>query len=228
MAAGRTPTEELWEREYTELKVLPTSNRTSPSKAVVLLSQALDLPPPLIVLDAGCGLGRNAVYFAQRGDTVYAVDLSSTAVESTGRLAAAADVADRVHASRGQLDRGFPFQDESFDLVLDSYVFCHLSEISVREAYRHEMYRVAKSNGYVLSTVFSLDDSYYGPLLHGEDRTVVDPRNGIAKRLYAEQEIRTFYETEFRVAFFARLEFPDVVLGRTYWRSILAYLLRKP
>jgi SAM-dependent methyltransferase len=218
----------LWEREYTELKVLPTSHRTSPSKAVMLLSQALALPRQLMVLDAGCGLGRNTVYFAQRGDTVYAVDLSPTAVESTRRLAADAGVANRVHTSRGPLDRGFPFQDESFDLVLDSYVFCHFSETSVRAAYRHEMHRVARPNGYVLSTVFSLDDGYYGPLLRGEDRPIVDPRNGIAKRLYAEQEIRKFYEAEFRVAFFARLEFPDIVLGRTYWRSILAFLLRKP
>ena len=40
------------------------------------------------ILDAGCGSGRNLVYFLREGYDVYGVDADAQAVESTRRLAA--------------------------------------------------------------------------------------------------------------------------------------------
>lgn len=52
------------------------------------------LPPdrPLKVLDAGCGEGRDAVFFASRGYEVTAFDISPVGIEKAMRLADKADV----------------------------------------------------------------------------------------------------------------------------------------
>jgi tellurite methyltransferase len=52
------------------------------------------LPPtrPMRLLDAGCGEGRNAVFFARNGYRVTAFDLAESGVEKTKRLAEEADL----------------------------------------------------------------------------------------------------------------------------------------
>ncbi len=55
----------------------------------------LDLLPPdrtIKLLDAGCGEGRNAVFFASRGFAVTAFDTSQVGIEKTKRLADKAQV----------------------------------------------------------------------------------------------------------------------------------------
>ena len=55
----------LWDREYSDLKVIPSSTRQLPSKPLVLFAEILDFRKMRKVLDAGCGIGRNAIYLAQ-------------------------------------------------------------------------------------------------------------------------------------------------------------------
>src|SRR6185503_1024236 len=45
--------------------------------------------PGMRILDAGCGSGRNLVYFLRKGYEVFGVDQSAAAISQTQRLAAA-------------------------------------------------------------------------------------------------------------------------------------------
>lgn len=75
--------------------------------------------PPGRVLDLGAGQGRNAVWLAQQGHTVTAVDLSDVAVEQGRAAAAAAGVS--VEFIVADLAEWEPPTAE-FDLVLLSYL----------------------------------------------------------------------------------------------------------
>lgn len=70
-------------------------------------------------LDLGCGEGADAIWLADHGWTVVAVDVSNIALERLRAQAAARGVADRIDARRHDLDHdldhGLP--DGSFDLV---------------------------------------------------------------------------------------------------------------
>ncbi len=78
----------------------------------------VDVVTPLLpgrALDLGCGEGGDAVWLAQRGWHVTAVDISTTALRRTVEHAAEAGVADRVGVARHELGATFP--DGEFDLV---------------------------------------------------------------------------------------------------------------
>ena len=85
----------------------------------VLVKEATGLTPG-IALDLGCGEGADAIWLAQRGWRVTAVDISQTALERGARGAAAAGVAERVDWQPHDLAHTFP--DGSYDLVSTQYL----------------------------------------------------------------------------------------------------------
>jgi SAM-dependent methyltransferase len=220
----------LWDREYSDLKVIPSSTRQLPSKPLVLFAEILDFRKMRKVLDAGCGIGRNAIYLAKKGCEVHAVDYSIQALTMLNNAARRSSVEEHINTYCCKLQKTFPFESSFFDLVLDSYVFCHFVEDDFREDYRRELHRVTKPGGFVFSSVFSFEDEYYRDIRATKphtDNLVTDPHNGITKRLYTEGEIREFFSVAFEVKYFAKFEFTDVVLGQQYRRSIFAMALRR-
>jgi tellurite methyltransferase len=90
---------------------------------------AFDAPTPLVIeivqiltpghaLDLACGAGRNAIFLAQQGWQVTAVDGSAAAIETLrGRAQGAL-----IDAVLTDLQRGaFPIAAEAYDLILASY-----------------------------------------------------------------------------------------------------------
>ncbi|HEX5223665.1 MAG TPA: class I SAM-dependent methyltransferase [Solirubrobacteraceae bacterium] len=80
---------------------------------------ALGLPTPARILDAGCGSGRNMIELARRG-AVTGVELSHTSVE----LARARGCGEVIEGS--VLD--MPFPDDAFDLAVSLDVIEHLED----------------------------------------------------------------------------------------------------
>lgn len=69
-------------------------------------------------LDVACGAGGQAVWLAQRGLDVVAVDASDAAVDLASAAAAAGDVGDRVDAEVIDLDAGIPHDLGDFDVIV--------------------------------------------------------------------------------------------------------------
>ena len=66
-------------------------------------------------LDLGCGEGADAIWLAERGWTVVAVDVSTTALDRGRAAAQERGVAERIDFQQHDLDTGFPAGQ--FDLV---------------------------------------------------------------------------------------------------------------
>jgi SAM-dependent methyltransferase len=99
------------------------------------------------VLDAGCGDGRNLVYFLQRGFECFAIDRDPAAVEHVRALAArlSGDAsADRFVA--GELD-GLPWGDGTMDAVLCSAVLHFAADEAHFGRMLREMWRVLAPGG---------------------------------------------------------------------------------
>lgn len=103
--------------------------------------ERLHLPAGALILDAGCGSGRNMVDLARHG-TVTGVELSETSVQ----VARGRDVGEVVEGSLMDM----PFDEDTFDLSVSLDVIEHLQD---DVGALRELRRVTKPSGALLVTV---------------------------------------------------------------------------
>lgn len=103
--------------------------------------------PGMWILDAGCGSGRNLVYFFRAGYEVFAIDESSEALAQTRRLAA--ELAPHLPPEnfREEPVERMSFPDESFDVVISSAVLHFARTEEKWHSMVREMWRVLKPGG---------------------------------------------------------------------------------
>jgi SAM-dependent methyltransferase len=220
---------ELWDREYRDRLVIPSSSRVQPAKAFTLFERMGAFDGGGHVLDAGCGNGRNAVYLAKLGWDVTAIDASPAAVERASRLVVDSNLEWQVSVGERVLADKWTYDDSTFDLVVDSYVLCHYADVSFIDTYLSEIRRVLKPGGIVYSAHFSTSDSYYDTVGVRDsicDKLVIDPNNGLHKRLYDMDELSQLLGGYFRIEAKVDYRFDDICLGHKYERSVLAFLMR--
>jgi SAM-dependent methyltransferase len=103
--------------------------------------------PPMRVLDAGCGGGRNLVYFLRAGYDVCGVDQSGEAVARVRALASA--LAPRLPPENFRVEHveGMSFDDDSFDAVISSAVLHFARDEGQWRGMMSEMWRVLRPGG---------------------------------------------------------------------------------
>jgi SAM-dependent methyltransferase len=85
-----------------------------------LLEQAIGGLPTGTALDLGCGAGRHAIYLAERGWHVTAVDRSAVGIDLLRRRANAGEL--EIDARVADLEsHGFTLEPDHYDLICDFY-----------------------------------------------------------------------------------------------------------
>ncbi|OBJ10521.1 SAM-dependent methyltransferase [Mycobacterium sp. 1482292.6] len=105
---------QFWEERYRSAERV-WSGRVNPRLAEV----TADLPVGR-ALDLGCGEGADALWLAERGWQVVAVDVSATALRRAKEAASARNLLARIDFQRHDLNESFP--DGTFDLVSAQYL----------------------------------------------------------------------------------------------------------
>lgn len=100
------------------------------------------------VLDAGCGTGRNLLYFLRSGAQVYGVDQNPEAIAQLKNLASAFPHINPEESFSIAPVEQLPFENESFDLVVSSAVLHFAENQEHFEAMLSAMWRVLKPGGY--------------------------------------------------------------------------------
>ena len=135
------------------------------------------------VLDAGCGDGRNLIYFLQRGFTCFGIDRDPGAIRTVRHLAAALapDLSDE-NFQAGELE-ALPWEPASVDAVICSAVLHFADDGTHFGRALEEMWRVLAPGGLFFSRLASnigLESILGSPagkpvrLPDGTDRFVVD------------------------------------------------------
>lgn len=124
-------------------------NRLLGNVDIYLLDQILKgrFTKEMKILDAGCGEGRNAVYFIQKGYQIFGIDPNELAVQYCRYLSKSLNPEFDTHRFQvGQLEE-IPFHAGAFDAVICSAVL-HFAE-SVDNFWQmiHEIHRVLKPGG---------------------------------------------------------------------------------
>ncbi|CAN5785612.1 hypothetical protein BH18ACI4_BH18ACI4_21170 [soil metagenome] len=146
--------------------------------------------PGMRILDAGCGSGRNLVYFLRSGYDVCGIDESEDSIAQTRRLASAlaqrsSSVFLRLPADSFRVEpiERMSFADSNFDVVLSSAVLHFAGDEQKWYAMVNEMWRVLKPGGFLfarLASTIGIEDKVQpieGRRYHlpdGSDRFLVD------------------------------------------------------
>lgn len=107
-------TQAHWEEHYAE------RDRVWSGHVNVQFADVVSDLPPGRALDLGCGEGADAVWLAERGWNVVAVDVSETALGRARGAASSRGVSDRIDFI--QLDLSDSFPDGTFDLISSQFL----------------------------------------------------------------------------------------------------------
>jgi SAM-dependent methyltransferase len=99
------------------------------------------------ILDAGCGGGRNIVYFLRSGCPVFAVDENSEAIEYVRNLARSLAPNLPINNFKIAKIEQMPFADGQFDWVISSAVLHFAKSEQHFNEMLNEMWRVLKTDG---------------------------------------------------------------------------------
>jgi len=99
------------------------------------------------ILDAGCGEGRNAVYFVNGGFQVFGIDQNETAIQYCRFMAKSLDRRYDSHRFQVAGLEDIPFHKEAFDAVICSAVLHFAKDENNFWCMMNEMVRVLKPGG---------------------------------------------------------------------------------
>lgn len=122
------------------------------------------------ILDLGCGTGRHSIFLAKEGFTVYATDISNTAIKLTENKAKSLNI-ENIYFQQHDM-REIPFPNSFFDAIICVWTIMHgtLKDISKTI---NEIYRVLKPNGMLITDLNSVEDATYGTGKKIEQNTFV-------------------------------------------------------
>jgi SAM-dependent methyltransferase len=124
---------------------------------IYLLDQVLRnrIRSGMSILDAGCGGGRNLVYFLRCGLAVHAVDSEPAAVAAVRALAARWAPEMPAESFRNEPVEAMSFAAASFDVVVSSAVLHFARDEDHFRAMVREMWRVLKPGGLLFARLAS-------------------------------------------------------------------------
>jgi SAM-dependent methyltransferase len=218
--------QQAWNQEYQNAQGVPTSTRTRPSSAVKRLMSYIadhELDAGKDAIDLGCGIGRNAVYLAEEGYKVTAVDFSERALKKFRHTLAKHPQASHIRTEQTDLAKKLPFTDNSFDLAIDIVTTMTLTpdELPILEA---ELRRVIRPGGLFLTYVLSNDDGFLETTNPGGTSTTIEG-SGITDNYLGEKDLRRLYKGWDIIAM-DKIEKVDDFYGKKYTRRIWWMLLR--
>ncbi|HUP12511.1 MAG TPA: class I SAM-dependent methyltransferase, partial [Niastella sp.] len=107
------------------------------------------------VLDAGCGTGRNLVYFLRNGYEVFGIDPNRHAVDTVRELSAALAPDNPLENFTVCAAENLPYTDAAFDLVISSAVLHFAKDVQHFDIMLQSMFRVLKPGGYFFARLAS-------------------------------------------------------------------------
>lgn len=212
--------QQAWNKEYKDSQGVPTSTRIRPSSALKRFLKYIEshsLTSGKQIIDLGCGIGRNSLYLLDQGYDVTAVDFATHALQKLEKTVASHPRRSALVVKQMDLSKKFPFEDNSFDLALDSVTTMTLTPADWK-TFESELRRVVKPGGLFLSWVLSRDDGVIQEHAPGQSTYTVDI-SGITDYYFTEKDLRALYK-RWELLEIEEVRKSDVFYGRTYERRI--------
>jgi len=225
--------QKIWQGEHTKTAAFPSYDNSAPSDMVVRFGEFLKQKNLFFgkIVDIGCGRGRNAVYMAESGLEVFALDYIAEAIASTKKLADTKNISNHLHCICAGIDEPWPFEDNYFHIAIDCFSSIDIETKQGREVYKTEMLRTLKPGGFAMVAVVSAEDEFE------KEMTAISPglepnstfwkENGKFQKNYSVEELRSFYR-DFEIIDLQLLNKTAHKMGRAYQASNFYMVIKKP
>jgi SAM-dependent methyltransferase len=218
-----------WDSEYIR-QGIPSSHRDDPSGVLVwALANIRFITDGAITaaVDLGCGTGRNATALASEVKRVEAIDFSAKALD----IARTRSGAEAVTFLQGDVTKPLPFDDDSFDLATDIFVYFHQLADADRASYRREVNRILKPGGILLVSLATDNDGYYsacetGPLteISSSVRLTWDPVAEVGNILMSYEQVVAEFSDLFTLQMSWTKQRHGIMHGNHYERETVGTL----
>ncbi len=225
--------QQIWQNEHANPEALPSLTKTKPADAAIYFVNYLrDHQQPLNgkAIDIGCGKGRNSVFLAKQGFDVCALDYIKEALDKAKVLAEENNILEKIKFYQSAFDEQWPFEDNFFDVALDSFSSIDIETENGRNIYKREMFRTLKPGGFAFVGVVSAEDEQEKEMIlksPGPEKNSAIWPNGKFQKDYDEEELKSFYK-EFKILELKSISKPATKLGRNYTGTDIYLILQKP
>lgn len=226
------PQKSAWENEYKNS--LLVTKKEGPQNFIVqfmkYLKKEKNLPmSDLLVLDLGCGTGRNSNYLAERGNQVVGLDIANNALKIASERAKKAGLSTQTEYLHRSIGDALRFPENHFDLILDITASNSIKS-SEREIYLKESSRVLKPGGFMILRALCKDgDQNAQKLLKSSPGSELDTYYlkdlKLMERVFSEVDLKNLYGRYFNFDKLVKdVGYPQmkgVTYKRKYWLAIL-------
>jgi cyclopropane fatty-acyl-phospholipid synthase-like methyltransferase len=166
-------------------------------ESAILFSQYISKFEHANILVPGCGYGRNAIYFANKGHRVKGIDYSHNAITLANSLVNQSKLALQVSFSVADINTYITEDEELFDCIYLSNVI-HLLNLKERDNLFQHIYKKISDQGYLSFTCISTTDEHYG---QGEPigKNTYRMADGKEIHFFEEGEIVSLLEKNFNI-----------------------------
>jgi len=203
----REPTQ-FWDKFYSDReKGVPFFTNSPDENIVGYFEKKLFRPGK--VLELGCGPGRNAIYFAEKGCNIDAVDLSQESLKWAEERAIEKNVSvNFINENIFELD----IEEGTYDIVYDSGCFHHIAPHR-RMSYINLVKKALKPNGFFSITCFVQGGEFGGAEISDwEVYRLQSLRGGLG---YTEEKLRSIFKDfrEIEIRKMKEIKQPNEVFG---------------
>ncbi len=198
---------EFWNKEYKDPGMFALSDDVSADlvKFVRWMQKEYGkdaIRPDTVVLDAGCGNGRNLLWmnenFRVRG---YGYDISDQAIVQAQAIAAKQQWGSKLTFAVRSLDQLLPLENESVDIVIDA-MSSHFLRNAERARFIAEVARVLKPQGVIFFKSFYAErDSHTKELLEkygaDEENAYIHPKLKVYEYVWSDAALELSFGTDF-------------------------------
>jgi SAM-dependent methyltransferase len=215
-----------WEKEYLNPKLV--TKKSGPQADTLRFFKFLKKKEKYelsgkVILDLGCGTGRNSNYLAEKGNTVIGIEISKTALSIAKREADEMGVI--VDYRLEDIGQPYDILDSSVDVVLDVTSSNSLDEKG-RAIYLLECARVLRPGGYFFVRALCKDGNKNVKNLlkdsPGKEKdTYVIKEIDLTERVFSREDITKMYGQSFKILHLEKktsyTTFNDKIYKRDYW-----------
>lgn len=148
---------------------------------------------PIKILELGCGVGNDSMFFAKKGHLVIATDFSDEAISSNQEK-----TKNLSNLTFEQLDisRSYPYQDNEFDLVY-ARLSLHYFDDQITKSIFKRIHKTLKSGGLLCFLCKSKKDPLYGKGKQIEKDMF--EYNGHIRHFFSQEYIKECLEGMFKI-----------------------------